>query len=284
MTPVCGRFTLYDSPDQLARFFAARMDDGAAVDYRPSWNIAPTRTVLAVVARGDAAAPPTRELRSFRWGLVPSWAKDLTIGNKLFNARAETVPDKPAFRSAFRRRRCLVIADGFYEWGRPGEPSGNKLPYYFRRCDGNLLTFAGLWESWQPPGQPGADPPIRTCTVITTSANHDVEDIHDRMPVIVERYDWDEWLDPGIGDARHLTRLLVPVPASTLTRHPVDPAVNSSRNDNERLIRPYTDNDDQPATASDDFQPVAAGRTVRVPEAPLEQSTLPGAQVKRATT
>jgi len=245
---MCGRISLYSDPDYLARIFDAQLGPDVDPDARPSWNVPPTRSILAVAAVPDADAgseggpedgPVTvhRELGRYKWGLVPSWAKDPAVGNRMFNARAETVASKPSFRSAFTARRLVVVADGFYEW-KPGP--GTKRPYYFTRADGRPLALAGLWEQWW--GGPGhqdaageAGDPLRTCTVITTEAGPDMGDIHHRMPVVMEDDTLDEWLDPGNRDKPELESLLVPSPAGTLVARPVGTAVGNVRNDGPEL-------------------------------------------------
>jgi len=264
---MCGRISLYSDPDYLARIFDAQLGPDVDPDARPSWNVPPTRSILAVadvptvgaatdadngadVAGGSAAesgerpAPVHRELGRYKWGLVPSWAKDPAVGGRMFNARAETVASKPSFRSAFAARRLVVVADGFYEW-KPGNGSA-KRPYYFTRADGRPLALAGLWEQWWgAPDARGAEvaelPPLRTCTVITTEAGPDMGDIHHRMPVVVEDDMLDEWLDPANRDKPELESLLVPSPAGTLVHRPVGTAVGNVRNDGPELTESVED-------------------------------------------
>jgi putative SOS response-associated peptidase YedK len=182
-----------------------------------------------------------RELGRYRWGLVPSWAKDPGVGSRMFNARAETVASKPSFRAAFASRRLVVVADGFYEW-KPGVAS-TKRPYYFTRADGRPMALAGLWEQWWG-GPDGTDagaadrPILRTCTVITTEAGSDMGDIHDRMPVVLEDDTLDEWLDPANRDKPELESLLVPSVTGTLVHRPVGTAVGNVRNDGPELTDP----------------------------------------------
>ena len=244
---MCGRISLYSDPDYLARIFDAQLGPDVDLDARPSWNVPPTRTILAVADVPDAAAtvdasgapaPFHRELGRYKWGLVPSWAKDPSVGSRMFNARAETVATKPSFRSALVARRLAVVADGFYEW-KPGMGS-LKRPYYFTRADGRPLALAGLWEQWW--GGPGirnraeADlPPLRSCTVITTEAGPDMGDVHHRMPVVLEDDALDEWLDPANQDKPELESLLVPSPGGTLVSRPVGSSVGNVRNDGPEL-------------------------------------------------
>ncbi len=240
---MCGRIALYSEPDFLARVFDAQLALDVAPDGRPSWNIGPMRSVVAVAEvpddGGAPGGPVHRELGRYKWGLVPSWSKDPSMGNRTFNARAETVASKPSFRAAFTARRLAVVADGFYEW-KPGEGK-TKQPYYFTRADGQPLALAGLWEQWW--GGPGAAdsddgerPALRTCTVITTEAGSDMGDIHHRMPVVLEREVLEEWLDPANKDKPELESLLVPSPGGTLVHRAVGREVGNVRNDGPELI------------------------------------------------
>jgi len=166
-----------------------------------------------------------------RWGLIPAWAKDRSIGSRLINARAESAAVKPAFRSAFRHRRCLIVADGFYEWRQDGK---RKLPYRFTMRDHRPFAFAGLWESWtDPQGQPET-----TCTILTTAANELVVDFHDRMPVILNRHDHDQWIDPTITDATAVQFLLAPYPAEDMMTAPANVRVNDVRTDDKECLIP----------------------------------------------
>jgi putative SOS response-associated peptidase YedK len=179
-------------------------------------------------------------LGTFQWGLVPSWAKDPKVGNRMINARAETIASKPAYRRAFAgHRSTLIPADAFYEWQRrpakAGKPAG-KLPYVIRRTDGQAMAFAGLWEVWHDKENPDAEP-LRTCVIITTAANLLMKPIHDRMPVILDPADWDTWLNPDT-DPATLQKLLVPAPRRGLEAYPVSTQVNNVRNDNPELLEP----------------------------------------------
>ena len=193
------------------------------------FNIAPTQ-LIAVVRRTPGA--PSRELSLLRWGLVPSWAKDATTGSPMINARAETVAEKPTFRTAFRRRRCLIPADGYYEWQKVG---ARKQPYYIRLRDGQPFAFAGLWEGWRGGGAEG-DQPLETCTIITTDANELSRPIHDRMPVILSVEDYDLWLDPGVEERAKLESLLQPYDPTRMAADPVSTFVNNVRNDDDRCV------------------------------------------------
>ena len=199
-----------------------QLDEGA-VDLTPNYNVAPTQEVAAVLEEGGK-----RRLEMLRWGLVPSWADDPEIGARMINARSETAPEKPSFRRAFRSKRCLIPADGFYEWKR--EPGG-KQPYYFHMHDGHPFAFAGLWERWEKGGA------LLTCAILTTKANSVLEGIHDRMPVILPSGAYDAWLDPD-ADREQLRDLMIPYPGDDLETYPVSRFVNSPRNNDERCIEP----------------------------------------------
>lgn len=220
---MCGRFALAADPAQLAELLA--LSEPPALP--PRHNIAPTQAVAAVRA-GEGG----RELAMLRWGLIPGWAKDPAIGAKMINARAETAHEKPAFRAAFRRRRCLIPADGFYEWRRVED---GKQPYFIGMADGGPFAFAGLWESWQGPD--GAA--VETCTILTTDANELLRPLHERMPVILPPADHRLWLDPAVTDATpELRGLLRPYPVAAMTAYPVSRRVNSPRNDDSGCREP----------------------------------------------
>jgi putative SOS response-associated peptidase YedK len=223
---MCGRFTLNQSATALAHIF----DVPQVPDLAAGYNIAPTQMVATVLHNLDSNK---REFQQLRWGLIPSWAKDSGIGAKLINARAETVAEKPSFRSAFKRRRCLVLADGFYEWQRQ---QGKKQPFYFRLQDGQPFAFAGLWESWRSP----ANEEITSCTILTTTANELLQPIHDRMPVILKPQDYDLWLDPQVETPQPLQQLLCPYPAPAMTAYAVSTLVNNSRHNSSECIMPIS--------------------------------------------
>lgn len=242
---MCGRYASSRSPDDLAEEFEvvdSRLDKPLAPDY----NVAPTKDVYAVLERSSKdhpEQPPARQLRTLRWGLVPSWAKDPGIGSRMINARMETVAEKPAFRKAFAARRCLLPADGYYEWyptsqsGRSGKPL--KQPFYIHPADGSVMAMAGLYEIWKDPTRDDDDPDrFRwTCTVLTTDAPDDLGKIHDRMPLLVTRDNRDAWLDPGTEKDR-LLDLLVPAQQTGLQAYPVSPAVGNVRNNGPELVEP----------------------------------------------
>lgn len=221
---MCGRYALYGPKSRNRRetlkFY------GEEIDFAPHYNIAPMQALPVYCIDAEHG----RRLTLMRWGLVPSWAKDPAMGARMNNARAETVAEKPSFRAAYRRRRCLVPMNGFYEWQRSG---ARKLPYYVQVRDDELFAAAGLYEYW--PGNTTA-PPLVTFTVLTTSANALMQPIHDRMPVIIPPAAYEAWLDPGNDSARGLESLLQPYPPEAMHAYPVSPRVNSVRNDDAALL------------------------------------------------
>jgi putative SOS response-associated peptidase YedK len=220
---MCGRFTLRTPASVLIEEFQL----AGCPQLQARFNIAPTQLVAAVRVSPDAGE---RQLAMLRWGLVPSWAKDPSLGNRMINARAETVAEKPSFRPAFKQRRCLVVADGYYEWKKVGS---KKQPYYFRVRQRDVFAFAGLWEVWRG-GEDTDD--LESCTVITTDANELARSVHDRMPVILDPEDYDLWLDPHAQDRERIEPLLRPYDASQMTADPVSTYVNSVRHDDEQCI------------------------------------------------
>ncbi len=220
---MCGRFTLATSPAKLTELLP--LFD--VPELPPRFNIAPSQPVAVARRLPDRARG---EVVLLRWGLIPAWADDPAIGNRLINARAETVADKPSFRAAYRKRRCLVLADGFYEWQKTG---ARKQPVFIHRRDGGPFAFAGLWEHWERDGRT-----IDSCTILTTAANELIRPLHDRMPVILQRGDYDRWLDPANQTAAGLEALLRPCPADLLGFHPVDARVNNPRHDAPDCILP----------------------------------------------
>jgi putative SOS response-associated peptidase YedK len=218
---MCGRFTLRAKPDILVELFLL----ADPPDWSPRYNIAPTQQVPVVRLKGDGG----REFVRLRWGLVPSWAKEVG-GPPLINARAETVATKPAFRTALKQRRCLIPADGFYEWLKAGK---KKQPFSFRLRDEKPFAFAGLWERWA-----GGEEPVESCTIITTDSNELVRPFHDRMPVILPVRDHAEWLDPAVRDPDRLVPMLRPFSAEEMVAIPLSDWVNSPRHDDPRCLEP----------------------------------------------
>jgi putative SOS response-associated peptidase YedK len=223
---MCGRYTLRVSPAELAEIFETLR----TIEWSPRYNIAPTQTVVAVrqSEQGDG-----RELALLRWGLIPSWSKDMKIGSSLINARADGVATKPSFRHAFKKKRCLIPADGFYEWQAvPGQKT--KQPFHIGVRDVPVFAFAGLWEQWTDP----EGKPVQTSAIITTDANEAMQPVHNRMPVILDPADYDEWLDRDEQDAEKLQRLLKPFPADRMQLVPVSTLVNSPRNEKPECVQP----------------------------------------------
>lgn len=220
---MCGRYTLTTPEGDLVEVFGV---PALAFDWEPRYNIAPTQ-VVPVVAEDDEG----RRMGLLRWGLVPYWADDPSIGNRMINARSETVAEKPAFREAFRRRRCLVPADGFYEWEK--REGAGKVPHWIHRADRRPFAFAGLWERWRAP----EGDPLHTFTILTTEASPSLRRIHPRMPVILPEAGWSTWLDRE-ADGETLLELLRPFPDGELSEHPVSTRVNTPAEDDAGLVEP----------------------------------------------
>jgi putative SOS response-associated peptidase YedK len=226
---MCGRYTLSSPSDDLALLF-----DLPELPLVPSrYNLAPTQE--AAVVRVEAPGEP-RRLDLLKWGLIPYWAKEASIGNRMINARAESVADKPAYRWSFKKKRCLIPADGFYEWKKEGKA---KQPFLIRRADKKPFAFAGLWSSWKDPEQDGKT--VETFTILTTDANDLLRPLHNRMPVIVDRENFDLWLDPKMEDAAKLQPLLVPHAVAGFEAFPVSRLVNSPTNDVPGCIEPLVE-------------------------------------------
>jgi len=224
---MCSRYNLHSRLNTLIQEMQAGLESEGLLDLPPRYNVSPTQIVPAIRTNADGR----RSLSRFRWGLVPSWAKDLKIGQQCLNARSETVATKPACRSAFKRRRCLIPADGFFEWTGPKK---QRMPYHIRLRDASVFTFAGLWECWHPP----EGDPIETCTIITTEANDLVRPLHDRMPVILDGSDRDAWLNAD-AEPVQLQPLLRPFPAELMESIAVNPVVNNPRNDRPECLEPW---------------------------------------------
>jgi putative SOS response-associated peptidase YedK len=223
---MCGRFTLRASTNVLAEQFAAIAD----IVFEPRFNVAPTQPIAAVRIRPNGR-PPQRELTPLRWGLIPSWAKDVGIGSRMINARSETVSEKPAFRAAFRRRRCLIPADGFFEWQGQGKA---KQPHFVQMVDERPFAMAGLWETWEGPD----NSLLESCTILTTEPNDLMQPIHDRMPVILPSGAYEEWLNSEQPNPESLKRLLVPFDANKMRAHPVSTYVNRPANEGPECVAP----------------------------------------------
>lgn len=223
---MCGRYSQSHSSEAIAAAFQLV----GVPSVSPRYNIAPTQSVATVL---QTAEQPDRQFRWLHWGLIPSWAKDRTIASRLINARSETVTEKPSFRTAFKRRRCLILADGFYEWQRLEH---QKQPFYFHLEDHQPFAFAGLWEHWQSP----TGDEIQSCTILTTQANEVLKPLHDRMPVILSAEDYETWLDPDLQKSEHLQPLLVPYPEAAMVAYPVTNQVNRPANDTAECIQPLS--------------------------------------------
>lgn len=234
---MCGRYKLLFSAEELARRFAAITGD---LTIAPRYNISPG-TYQPLIWQ----SPEARRLEAFWWGLVPAWAKDKSFGARTINARGETVAEKPAFRAAFRQRRCLVPADGYYEWRTL--PGGRKQPYLMRMADGDVFAFGGLWESWQ-----GPEGTLRSFCLITIEPNALAARIHDRMPVIIAPHDYTRWLDPTLKDTDVVRAMLQPYPAAQMVAHPVGPKVSNARNEGPELAEPRPDLDPPMLFGNDD--------------------------------
>jgi putative SOS response-associated peptidase YedK len=229
---MCGRFTLRTPATVLIEHFDIDVHNETQLAlFDPRYNIAPTQDVIVV--RADAATG-RRAASMMRWGLLPSWTKQITSGPPVINARSETLAEKPAFRTALRSRRCLIPADGFYEWQlTPGGGKGKKQPCYIHRPDGNPFAFAGLWETWK---SPDSQLVIESCTIVTTSANAALASLHDRMPVILAPNDYGLWLDANVSEPAKLQHMLAPCGNDELVAEPVSTHVNRVANDDPRCI------------------------------------------------
>ena len=263
---MCGRYASSRRPEDLVEEFEVEQAE-VRETLAPDYNVAPTKEVYAVLSRPpskEKQRPAQRQLRVVTWGLVPSWAKDPAIGNRLINARVETVAEKPAFRRAFASRRCLLPADGYYEWyapevgeaddapaGRRGRGKGKprKQPFFIHDADGSVLAMAGLYEIWRDPTKSEDDPDrFRwTCTVLTTTAEDELGRIHDRMPLLVDRDKYAAWLDPTVSDRELLEGLLVPAAPGRLEAYPVSTLVNSVKNNGPELVEPLPIEPELPA-------------------------------------
>src|ERR1022692_3738627 len=223
--PMCGRYKLSRRKQLVEEYFATTGDE----DWVPRFNVAPTQPVPVI---RQNPKEPIRELSLMRWGLVPSWAKDSSVAASMINARSETAATKPAFRDALKSRRCLIPADGFYEWMRTGKA---KQPYCFEVNEGELFAFAGLWDRWRD----ASGEWVKSCSILTTTPNSVTSAVHDRMPVILDPDGYDLWLDPGMRDMRVVSDLLKPCDARLMRCYPVSMRINSVVNDDEGCSRPF---------------------------------------------
>jgi putative SOS response-associated peptidase YedK len=244
---MCGRYAATANPDELVEEFEVDSDQTGG-DLAPRYNLAPTDPAPVVVQRrprGEPEAPPQRTLRLLTWGLVPSWAKDPAVGSRMINARAETLLDKPAYRRAALSRRCLVPADGWYEWQKSptatdekGKP--RKQPFFTSSADGDRLAFAGVFEFWRDDARPDDDPLawLTTYAIVTTAAEPGLDRLHDRMPFVLPRDRWDAWLDPEVTDPEQVRALLAPLPPGRFATYPVSRRVGDVRNTGPELLDP----------------------------------------------
>ncbi|MBI5302641.1 MAG: SOS response-associated peptidase [Chloroflexi bacterium] len=223
---MCGRFIIQSDLEQIQLAFNIAQVNA---EVKPNYNVAPTQQVVAVVQRDGQNV-----LDAMRWGLIPVWAKDMAIGSKMINARAETVAEKASFKRPLKSRRCLIVADGFYEWQKTG---AQKIPMFIQLKSKKPFGFAGLYDVWKSPD----DEWIASCTIITTSANELMKPIHERMPVILPKTSYKSWLNPANQDLGELVTLLQPYPADKMIAYPVSSLVNSPRNNSAELIRPVSD-------------------------------------------
>ncbi len=216
---MCGRYRLSRRKQVVEEYFESASEVSEEEEWSPRYNIAPTQLVATIRPSGSS-----RTLSMMRWGLVPSWATDIKIGNQLINGHSETVLEKPAFRAAFRTRRCLIPADGFYEWKKSGK---QRHPFHFGMKDNSLFAFAGVWDRWKSPG----GPVLQSCSILTTAANEMLEGVHDRMPVILPHRHHETWLTAPAAEAERLAELLVPLDEGLMSRYPVGSQVNKPGND-----------------------------------------------------
>jgi putative SOS response-associated peptidase YedK len=235
---MCGRFVQTSSVESLAERFGATETPTEVL--APDYNVTP-RADVPVIRERARDDPPTRVLSVVRWGLVPSWAKSPAVGDRQINARAESITERPAYRRAMQKRRCIVPADAFYEWKKPAVARGPKTPYAIRRRDRDPLAFAGLWEIWRDPDVVDDDDPgawLRTCAIVTTNANDLLAPVHDRMPVVLDERDWDQWLDPRNDDVASLAELLRPAPNDVFEVFEVSSRVSRPENNDPSLLEP----------------------------------------------
>ncbi|MFD1536026.1 SOS response-associated peptidase [Nonomuraea guangzhouensis] len=238
---MCGRYASARKKHELLEEFQVELDGDPDEELGPDYNVAPTKNVYAVLSRVPKEAErAVRQLRIVKWGLVPAWAKDPSVGSRMINARVETVAEKPSFRQAFAKRRCLLPADGYFEWMPVEGDKKKKQPYFIHPEDGGVLAMAGLYEFWKDKSRADDDPLkwLVTCTVITTDAEDELGRIHDRMPMMIERERWAEWLDPKLTDPEQASGLLVPADTGQLTAVAVSTDVNNVRNNGPDLIKP----------------------------------------------
>ena len=230
---MCGRFARYSLSRELERYFNAHP---AAFEIQPNYNVAPTQQIPVIIQQEGE-----RHIKKRHWGLVPFWAKDISIGSRMINARVETVTSKPAFRTALKQRRCLIPANGFYEW--KGK-AGSKQPYFFHLPSGEPFAFAGLWEVWETKEAPPETGPYKSCTIITTDASDSVKDVHNRMPLILNPEFFDEWLNPENKQLDRIEQIMKSGFVSDLKCYPVSKLVNQVGNNKKECMEPLKDSSD----------------------------------------
>jgi putative SOS response-associated peptidase YedK len=230
---MCGRFARYSLSRELERYFNAHP---AAFEIQPNYNVAPTQEIPVIIQQEGV-----RHIKKRHWGLVPFWAKDISIGSRMINARVETVTSKAAFRTAIKQRRCLIPANGFYEW--KGK-AGSKQPYFFHLPSEEPFSFAGLWEMWETKEAPPETDPYKSCTIITTDASDSVKDVHNRMPLILKPEFFDEWLNPGNKEPARIEQIMKSGFVSDLKCYPVSRLVNQVGNNKKDCMEPFKDSSD----------------------------------------
>ena len=229
---MCGRYNVLTSAQGFVDLLSVLIEIDKKLEQGPRYNVAPTQPVLAV---RRALSPDNAEMVMLRWGLIPFWAKDRTIGNRLINARSETAAVKPAFRQAFKKRRCLIAADGWYEWQKA---QGHKQPYFIHRKDNLPFFFAGLWERWEGTDEHDEGVSVESCTILTCDAPEYLKFIHPRMPVALDQGLYEQWMDPSNTDSKHANEVLRQRPTNIFAAHPVSTYVNKPTNDSPQCIEP----------------------------------------------
>lgn len=241
---MCGRYAIVILDSELLAAFGVFERPDFLAGWKPRYNVAPTQSAPVIRAAESASDEPANRIDLLHWGLIPSWAKDPSMGARMINARSESAAEKPAFRSAFKRRRCIVPATGFYEWKKTGSA---KQPFFIHRADDEAIAFAGLWESWEDKGRNNGLGLVESFTILTCEPNDDLRELHDRMPVILPRDRHEAWLDPENDDADELQAMLRPLDDGVLDMYPVSRHVNSPKHTDSKCLEPLGD-DEPPAS------------------------------------